>query len=73
MQEKTFESLFEQVRQLSTEQRLRMVELLAETLRRDLQQNSAWHEAVRETYGILADDPIERPSQLPLTERDPLE
>ena len=25
------------------------------------------------TYGVLADDPIERPPQLPLEERDPIE
>jgi hypothetical protein len=34
---------------------------------------SDWHELLRETYGILADDPIERPPQLPLEERERLE
>jgi hypothetical protein len=32
-----------------------------------------WHAALRATYGILADDPIERPEQLPLEERELIE
>lgn len=32
-----------------------------------------WPSFVERMYGVLADDPIERPPQLPLTERDPIE
>jgi hypothetical protein len=35
--------------------------------------SSNWHAALRATYGILADDPIERPSQLPIEQREPIE
>ncbi|MBL8153973.1 MAG: hypothetical protein JNM70_07300 [Anaerolineae bacterium] len=61
-----FEALFEQVQKLSVSQRLRMMELLAATLQTDLVREEDWHTALRATYGILADDPIERPPQLPL-------
>lgn len=73
MSDITFESLFEQVQKLSPTQRLRMMELLAVTLQTDFTQQSDWHTALRATYGILADDPIERPPQLPMEEREPLE
>ena len=32
-----------------------------------------WNEFIERTAGILADDPIERPAQLPLEQREPLE
>ena len=32
-----------------------------------------WHEFIERTAGILADDPIARPQQLPLEEREPHE
>ena len=73
MRDTTFETLFEQVQKLSPAQRLRMMELLAVTLQTDFAQQTDWHAALRATYGILADDPIERPPQLPLEEREPLE
>jgi hypothetical protein len=31
-----------------------------------------WHTRLRAMYGALADDPIERPEQLPLEEREPI-
>lgn len=68
-----FESLFEKVQQLSIAERLRMMELLAATLKPELVRPMDWHAALRATYGILADDPIERPPQLPLEERDTVE
>jgi hypothetical protein len=73
MSDATFEMLFEQVQKLSPTQRLRMMELLAATLQGDLVQPNDWHVALRATYGILADDPIERPPQLPLEDREPME
>lgn len=33
----------------------------------------SWHEFIDKTAGSLADDPIERPQQPPLDEREPLE
>lgn len=73
MSETTFETLFEQVQSLSTVQRLRMMELLAVSLQADVVKPTDWHAALNATYGILADDPIECPPQLPLEEREPLE
>lgn len=73
MSDTTFETLFEQVQKLSTTQRLRMMELLAVSLQTDFVQETDWHTALRATYGILADNPIERPPQLPLEEREPIE
>lgn len=73
MSDSTFSALFEQVLKLPPADRLRMVELLAITLQSDLRPQSDWHTALRATYGILADDPIERPAQLPLEDREPIE
>jgi len=73
MSDTNFETLFEQVQKLSPSQRLRMMELLTVTLQTDLIRQTDWHTALRATYGILADDPIERPPQLPLEEREPIE
>jgi hypothetical protein len=73
MSDTTFEMLFEQVQRLSPIQRLRMMELLAVSLQTDFVRETDWHTALRATYGILRDDPIERPPQLPLQEREPLE
>ncbi len=73
MSDATFETLFEQVQKLSTAQRLRMMELLTATLQTDFVRQTDWHTALRATYGILADDPIERPPQLPLEERESIE
>ena len=39
---------------------------------RSLQQES-WSDFVHRMYGALADDPIERLPQLPLTEREPID
>ena len=73
MNDTAFETLFEQVQKLSTAQRLRMLELLAATLQTDFVQQTDWHTALKATYGILADDPIERRQQLPMEEREPIE
>jgi hypothetical protein len=34
---------------------------------------SDWEQFVEETYGSLADDPLERPAELPLDVRDEIE
>lgn len=49
-----------------------MMELLAATLQVDFVRQTDWHTALKATYGILADDPIERPPQLLLEVREPL-
>ena len=36
-------------------------------------QDETWESFVNRMYGALADDPIERLPQLPLTERDPID
>ena len=73
MTDMTFENLFEEVQKLEPAQRLRMMELLATSLKLDFIRQADWHTALKATYGILADDPIERPEQLPLEEREPFE
>jgi hypothetical protein len=66
------EILFEQAKKLSADERLRLVEMLSVTLQRDRVSPADWHTALRETFGLLSDDPIERPPQLPLEQRDPI-
>jgi hypothetical protein len=74
MMEITLESVLAQAQRLSAQDRLRLVEHLAATLQTEIGATpSDWHQALRNTYGILKEDPIERPSQLPLEERDPIE
>jgi len=62
---------------LSVAEKAQLIEHLGNTLRHDLEveafQRMSWHEFLNRTYGILADDPIERPEQLPIEEREPLE
>lgn len=73
MSDMTFEALFEHLQRLSLNERLRMAELLISTVQTDLEMPDDWQAELRATYGILADDPIERPPQLPLEEREELE
>ncbi|MBC8099247.1 MAG: hypothetical protein H7Y11_07370 [Armatimonadetes bacterium] len=69
----TFDDVLAQVQRLSPRERLRLVALVAEGLQTDIPAQTDWRMALRATYGILADDPIERPPQLPLTERESCE
>lgn len=73
MTDTNFETLFAQVQKLSPSQRLRLMELLAVSLQADFVRETDWHTALQAAYGILADDPIERPLQLPVEEREPIE
>jgi hypothetical protein len=73
MNDTTFEILLQQAQKLSPLERLRLVELLSVTLQADFIRQTDWHTALKATYGILADDPIDRPPQLPFEERDPIE
>ena len=70
----TIQDLFEEVERLPIAEKWRLVNHVLRSLERaQIQPKSDWHQALQETYGILADDPIERPPQLPLEERDPIE
>lgn len=72
--EATLETVLAQAQRLSFQDRLRLMEQLASSLQNEITAPvSDWHQALRDTYGILKDDPIERPEQLPLEERDPIE
>jgi hypothetical protein len=74
MVETTLESVLIQAERLSAQDRLRLVERLAASLQTAVvPAPTDWHQALRDTYGILKDDPIERPPQLPYEERDPIE
>lgn len=61
--ETTLESVLAQAERLSPQDRLRLVERLAVTLQAELKPQSDWHIFLRETYGILKDDPIQRYGQ----------
>jgi len=63
--------------QLSLAEKMRLMEHLSTAMRHDLEveafRRMPWQEFIERTAGILADDPIERPPQLPVEERDALE
>jgi len=69
----TFESVLAQAEQLTPQDRLRLVERLAATLQAELKPKTDWHTFLRETYGALRDDPIQRYEQGEYEEREPLE
>ena len=62
---------------LTLAEKARLVEHLSASLRHALEVEAykliPWNEFIERTAGILADDPIERPAQLPLEQREPLE
>ena len=62
---------------LTLAEKARLVEHLSASLRHALEveayKRMPWNEFIERTAGILADDPIERPAQLPLEQREPLE
>ena len=59
---------------LSLAEKARLMEHLSADLKHDLEleafRRMPWHEFIDRTAGSLADDPIERPPQPPLEERD---
>jgi hypothetical protein len=62
--------------QLPLVERARLLEHLSGTLKRDLDieafRRMPWTEFSERTSGSLANDPIERPPQLPLEAREPI-
>lgn len=71
----SIQDIIRQTDQLPTSDKWRLVRhLLAELedAKQDTPQED-WASFVARMYGALADDPIERPPQLPLTERDAID
>jgi len=69
----SIEQLIEEIDQLQHSEKWRLVNHLLQSLEHEQHQPTDWKAALKATQGILADDPIERPPQLPLEEREPLE
>ncbi len=73
----SYDEIVSKADQLSLADKARLLEHLSIALRHDLEveafRRMPWHEFVERTAGILSDDPIERPPQLPLEEREALE
>jgi len=73
MQTPELDQVVAQAMSLSSLDKVRLMGKLAASLEHELAQKSDWHTFLRETYGILADDPIERPAQGDYEEREPFE
>jgi len=73
----TYQEVVEIADQLSVAEKARLIEHLSIALQQALQSDAmpelSWQEFINQTAGSLADDPIERPPQLPLETREPLE
>ena len=71
------EEVVHMAEQLTLSEKAQLLEHVSATLRRDLEveafRRMPWREFIDRTAGSLADDPIERPKQLPYEEREPLE
>jgi hypothetical protein len=63
--------------QLSLREKASLIEYISASIKRDVEsegfQRLPWHEFLERTAGILADDPMEIPEELPYEEREPLE
>lgn len=69
----TVEELVRQAEQLTFQEQLRLLKSLADMLQTQAAPPKLdWHTFVDATYGILADDPIERGPQGEYEERDAL-
>jgi hypothetical protein len=66
----TVDQLFNEIDQLPTSEKWRLVNHILQTLEHEQRKSDNWQDKLKATYGILADDPIERPPQLPLEERE---
>ena len=71
----TLQSLLDEVERLPTTEKWQLVRHLLDDLEAEKRAASQedWGSFVNRMYGALADDPIERLPQLPLTERDPID
>ncbi len=72
-----YDEIVSKADRLPLAEKARLLEHLSTSMRHDLEveafKRMSWHEFVDHTAGILADDPIERPPQLPVEDREPLE
>ncbi|MCI0712363.1 MAG: hypothetical protein L0154_19570 [Chloroflexi bacterium] len=71
----TLQRLLNEVERLPTAEKWQLVRYLLDDLEAEKKMASPedWASFVNRMYGALADDPLERPPQLPLTERDPID
>jgi hypothetical protein len=70
----TLENLIHEAERLPAADRWRLVRHLLNTLESTTPTpQEDWHSFVNRMYGALADDPLERPSDLPWTEREPID
>jgi len=71
----TLQNLLTEVERLPKGDKWRLVRHLLDELEDDKKHTppEAWASFVERMYGALADDPIERPPQLPLEDREPIE
>jgi len=73
----SYQEIIKLTGQLSAAEKVRLIEYLSvvlqQELKKDVSPTLSWAEFIDQTAGSLADDPIERPPQLPLENREPLE
>lgn len=71
----TLQNLLDEAKRLPMTEKWQLVRHLLNELESEKQAatHEGWEDFVNRMYGALADDPIERPSQLPLTERDQID
>lgn len=71
----TLQQILDEVTELPDADKWRLVRHLLDTLEGKSQgaTKEDWPSFVNRMYGALADDPLERPSQLPLTDREPID
>ncbi len=72
-----YQEIAELAEQLPKADKARLIKHLSGLLRHEIELESpsemSWHEFLNATYGILADDPIQRWDQGEYEEREPLE
>ena len=68
----TLQNLFDEVERLPVDEKWQLVRYLLNQLQTNeaITQTENWGNFINRMYGALADDPLERPDQFPLTERD---
>jgi hypothetical protein len=71
----SIQELLQQAQQLSLQERAQLVKLLVDDIATAQSQSKKddWQSFIERMYGALADDPIERPPQLPISDREPIE
>lgn len=68
--------LLDVVEQLPSTEKWQLVRHVLQSLEHEQTapaSGASWHDRLLALYGVLADVPLERPPQLPLEEREPIE